>query len=143
MPVTSGRVEQLAALRQPRGTLVAVVAVQRREVAIRGSLKEPDAPAPESLPVDGVGQTLEVLAGLDADHALACTLSARLQALHEAPLEFAGVPVCPVRGHLLAFELSVQPRDEQEVAGAGLDGAGPGEEVLRHGVPDRADAELV
>jgi hypothetical protein len=41
------------------------------------------------------------------------------------------------------FGLAERPRDEQEVAGAPLDGAHPREQRVGERVPDRAEPELV
>src|SRR5205807_7244447 len=41
------------------------------------------------------------------------------------------------------FDQLVDPGDQEEVSDSGLDGARPGEEEVRQGVPDCADAQLV
>ena len=48
-----------------------------------------------------------------------------------------------VRCHLLALEPLVDPGHEEEIAGAGLDGARAGEEEVRESVANGAQAELV
>ncbi len=91
--------------------------------------------------VDAAGEPLNVLAGVAADHSR--TGIAFNECFDKSGFTSAGLVIDLVKGEVLFFELPVDPGDKEEVAGAGLNGTGTGEEFVGEGVTDTADAEFI
>ena len=113
-----------------------------REELPGGEAAFEDPPLSEHPAVDDRRHPLEGLAGAPADDARLVLARPALEGADEVAFEVV-VP----RGHLTGGRalrgLLHQPRDEQDVAQAGVQGGGAGEQRVREGVPDRADAQVV
>jgi len=142
IPVPSDRaVDGLAVLVPGVRAGEPIEAVQRAVVLLLRSREAADSPGGKAVPVDGAWEALELLPRLNADHALA--LAALGQDLDESHFLPSGLPGDFLTADPLLLETQVDPGDEQEVAGACLNGARPREHEVGKGVADDADAELV
>jgi hypothetical protein len=110
-------------------------------VGVLPTAEEADPERAETAPVDGARQALQRAARLDADRTGAvCGVG---EYVDELQLFVARAPRDVGRSDAQLLQPPVHPRHEEEVAGAGLDRAGAGEEQVGDGVSDGADAQLV
>src|SRR3546814_9169868 len=114
---------------------------QRSEEAVERARKEANAPYREPGPIDRAGEPLHRRAGVAPDDAV--RFSAGLERMGEPAFERARLGRQLVRPGGRPFEHLEQPGDEQHVAQACLDRAGPGEQVVGDGIANAAEAKFI